>query len=71
MNTHEQVVEGGCTNQPPWFPKPRTNHDPKARSRGPQSSALCSRGLAASSVGRQAGRGADEHRYAARRRHRV
>jgi hypothetical protein len=30
MNTHEHIVEGGCTNQPPGFPKPRTNHDPNA-----------------------------------------
>jgi hypothetical protein len=30
MNTHEHIVEGGCTNQPPPFPKPRTNHDPNA-----------------------------------------
>jgi hypothetical protein len=30
MNTHEHIVEGGCTNPPPGFPKPRTNHDPNA-----------------------------------------
>jgi hypothetical protein len=30
MNTHEHIVEGGCTNSPPGLPKPPTNHHPKA-----------------------------------------
>jgi hypothetical protein len=30
MNTHEHIVDGGCTNPHPGFPKPRTNREPNA-----------------------------------------